>query len=129
MEALKDAGILADNILTTNYSYLGSELNHDYYGGGTLGRAKADVDEKATNINELLASMNGKAQVIVATAVTTKARSIIPFFSVCCIGLYKVMEEESTHETPIMHIHRVYHDMIYGNKPEYDEQGRLRPDN
>ncbi|WP_277631414.1 enoyl-ACP reductase FabV [Atopococcus tabaci] len=128
MEALKEAGVLADGVLTTNYSYLGTKLNHPYYGGGTLGRAKADVDKKADTINDLLADINGKAQVVVATAVTTKASSVIPFFPVYCIGLYKVMEEKGTHETPIMHIDRTYREMIYGDKPEYDEVGRLRPD-
>lgn len=128
MEALKEADVLADGVLTTNYSYLGTELNHDYYGGGTLGQAKADCDVKASEIDALLADIGGKAQIVVATAVTTKASSVIPFFPVYCLGLYKVMEEKGTHETPIMHIHRIYQDMIYGDKPEYDDEGRLRPD-
>lgn len=128
MEALKDGGVLADGILTTNYSYLGSELNHDYYGGGTLGRAKEDADDKTVKINELLADINGKAQMVVATAVTTKASSVIPFFPIYCIALYKIMAEKGTHETPIMHIDRIYREMVYGNKAEYDDQGRLRPD-
>lgn len=128
MKALKEADVLSDGVLTTNYSYLGTELNHPYYGGGTLGRAKADCDEKADNINELLADLNGKALIVVATAVTTKASSVIPFFPVYCIGLYKIMDEKGTHETPIMHQDRIYRDMIYGENPEYDEVGRLRPD-
>ncbi|MBM6615856.1 trans-2-enoyl-CoA reductase family protein [Desemzia sp. RIT804] len=128
MEALKEADVLADGVLTTNYSYLGTELNHPYYGGGTLGRAKADCDEKAVNINELLADINGKALIVVATAVTTKASSVIPFFPVYCIGLYKIMAEKGTHETTIMHQDRIHREMIYGDKPEYDEVGRLRPD-
>ena len=128
MEALKEADVLADGVLTTNYSYLGTELNRPYYGGGTLGLAKADCDEKAKTINGLLADINGKAQIVVATAVTTKASSVIPFFPVYCIGLYKVMTEKGTHETPIMHIDRIYRDMVYGENAEYDEVGRLRPD-
>lgn len=128
MEALKEADVLAEGILTTNYSYLGSELNHAYYGGGTLGQAKADADVKANKINELLVDINGKAQVIVATAVTTKASSVIPFFPIYCIALFKVMEEKGTHETPIMHIDRIYREMIFGDQAEYDEEGRLRPD-
>ena len=128
MEALKEADVLADGVLTTNYSYLGTELNRPYYGGGTLGLAKADCDEKAETINALLADINGKAQIVVATAVTTKASSVIPFFPVYCIALYKVMTEKGTHETPIMHIDRIYRDMVYGEKAEYDEAGRLRPD-
>lgn len=128
MEALKEADVLADGVLTTNYSYLGTELNHAYYGGGTLGRAKADCDEKANSINELLTDINGKSLIVVATAVTTKASSVIPFFPVYCIALYKVMADKGTHETPIMHQDRIYREMIYGDKPEYDEVGRLRPD-
>ncbi len=128
MKALKEADVLSDGVLTTNYSYLGTELNRPYYGGGTLGQAKADCDVKADNINALLADINGKAQIVVATAVTTKASSVIPFFIVYCIGLYKVMSEKGTHETPIMHQDRIYRDMIYGDKPEYDDEGRLRPD-
>lgn len=128
MKTLKEADVLSEGVLTTNYSYLGTELNHPYYGGGTLGQAKADCDEKADNINELLTDINGKAQIVVATAVTTKASSVIPFFIVYCIGLYKVMSEKGTHETPIMHQDRIYRDMIYGDNPEYDEKGRLRPD-
>ena len=129
MEALKEADVLADNVLTVNYSYLGSALNRPYYGGGTLGQAKADCEVKAEHINQLLADINGKATIVVATAVTTKASSVIPFFPVYCLGLYRIMEDNGTHETPIMHQDRIYRDMLYGDKPEYDEQGRLRPDN
>lgn len=128
LEALKEADVLEDGVLTVNYSYLGSKLNHPYYGGGTLGRAKADCDDKAEEINELLADINGKATIVVATAVTTKASSVIPFFPVYCMGLYKVMEDRGTHETPIMHQDRIYRDMLYGKNSEYDDKGRLRPD-
>lgn len=128
MQALKEADVLADGVQTTNYSYLGSDLNKPYYGDGTLGRAKADCEEKAVHINDLLTDINGKATVIVATAVTTKASSVIPFFPVYCMGLYRVMADNGTHETPIMHIDRTFRDMVYGDKAEYDELGRLRPD-
>lgn len=129
MEALKEANVLAEGAQTTNYSYLGSALNKPYYGDGTLGRAKADCDVKANEINELLVDIDGKATIVVATAVTTKASSVIPFFPVYCLGLYRVMEDRRTHETPIMHIDRIYRDMVYGDKAEYDDEGRLRPDN
>lgn len=129
MEALKEADVLAEGVQTVNYSYLGSDLNKPYYGDGTLGRAKADCEVKAANIDELLVDIDGKATIVVATAVTTKASSVIPFFPVYCMGLYRVMEDNGTHETPIMHQDRIYRDMLYGENPEYDEKGRLRPDN
>ena len=93
-----------------------------------MGRAKADCDKAAALINEDLKDINGKATVVVATAVTTKASSVIPFFPVYCLGLYKVMEARGQHETPIMHIDRIFRDMLFGDKPEFDEEGRLRPD-
>ena len=129
MEALKEADVLSDGVQTVNYSYLGSDLNRPYYGGGTLGQAKADCEVKADNINELLTDIGGKATIVVATAVTTKASSVIPFFPVYCMGIYRIMEDNGTHETPIMHQDRIYRDMLYGEKPEYDAKGRLRPDN
>lgn len=128
MEALKEADVLADGVQTVNYSYLGSDINKPYYGDGTLGRAKADCEVKADNINDLLADINGRATIVVATAVTTKASSVIPFFPVYCMGLYRVMTDNGTHETPIVHQDRIYRDMLYGNNSEYDEKGRLRPD-
>ncbi|WP_174919262.1 enoyl-ACP reductase FabV [Jeotgalibaca ciconiae] len=129
MEALKEADVLAEGAQTVNYSYLGSDLNKPYYGDGTLGQAKADCEVKAAKIDDLLTDINGRATIVVATAVTTKASSVIPFFPVYCMGLYRVMEDNGTHETPIMHQDRIYRDMLYGDKPEYDEKGRLRPDN
>ncbi|AXY25096.1 enoyl-[acyl-carrier-protein] reductase FabV [Suicoccus acidiformans] len=128
MQALHEAGVLAEGAKTFCYSYLGDNLNRSYYQDGTLGRAKADCDAKAEMIADILADINGEARVIVATAVTTKASAVIPFFPVYCLGLYKVMEEEGTHETPIMHQDRIYRTMVYGDAPEYDEVGRLRPD-
>lgn len=128
MEALKEADVLAEGVQTVNYSYLGSDLNKPYYGEGTLGRAKADCEVKADAIDHLLTDIDGKATIVVATAVTTKASSVIPFFPVYCMGLYRVMEDMGTHETPIMHQDRIYREMLYGQNPEYDEKGRLRPD-
>jgi len=128
MDALKEADVLADGVQTVNYSYLGSDLNKPYYGDGTLGRAKADAEVKASEINEQLTDIDGNATIVVATAVTTKASSVIPFFPVYCMGLYRVMEDKGIHETPIMHQDRVYREMLYGDNPEYDDKGRLRPD-
>src|SRR5699024_1004898 len=72
--------------------------------------------------------IGGKSTIVVATAVTTKASSVIPFFPVYCMGLYRIMADNGTHETPIMHQDRIYRDMLYGNNAEYDDKGRLRPD-
>ncbi|OYQ65099.1 enoyl-ACP reductase FabV [Aerococcus sp. 1KP-2016] len=128
MTALREADVLSEGVQTVVYSYLGAELNESYYNKGTLGRAKADCDRFAALINEDLAPLKGQATVVVATAVTTKASSVIPFFPVYCLGLYKVMSDAGLHETPIMHIDRIFRDMICGDNAVYDEAGRMRPD-
>jgi len=66
--------------------------------------------------------------ICVSKAVTTKASAVIPILPKYLIALYKVMLEQGTHETPIMHKDRGFRDMLYGDAPHYDEKGRLRPD-
>ena len=44
---LKDEGCLAEGCLTTNYTYLGSEVTWPIYYHGTIGRAKEDLDRAA----------------------------------------------------------------------------------
>src|SRR5690606_30221448 len=50
IEALSEAGVLADGFRTLNYTYLGSELTWPIYHKGTLGKAKADLDRAAAAI-------------------------------------------------------------------------------
>jgi len=38
------------------------------------------------------------------------------------------MEKKGIEENAIAHTHRLYADMIYGDQPEIDEKGRIRPD-
>ncbi|KRK40059.1 trans-2-enoyl-CoA reductase [Loigolactobacillus bifermentans DSM 20003] len=73
-------------------------------------------------------AIQGQSVICVSKAVTTKASLVIPKLSIYCLALYKVMLDKGTHETPIMHKDRVYRDMLYGNTPSIDAEGRLRPD-
>lgn len=129
IEELLKAGVLADGFKTTLYSYIGPEITQPFYGGGTLGKAKRHAEETSNKLNELLKKeVNGESVICVSKAVTTKASAVIPILPMYASALYKVMTEEGTHETPIMHKYRFFKDMLYGNKREYDEKGMLRPD-
>ncbi|MDR0297996.1 MAG: enoyl-[acyl-carrier-protein] reductase FabV [Streptococcaceae bacterium] len=128
IELLREAGVLADNFKTVLYSYIGPKMTHAFYHDGALGKAKDQTEESAARITESLKSIHAKATIVVAKAVTTKASVVIPILPKYLIALYKIMEEEGTHETPVMHIYRTFRDMLYGNEPNYDEKGRLRPD-
>lgn len=126
---LLDSGVLADGFKTTLYSYIGPEVTQPFYGGGTLGVAKRHTEQTAKELNMLLKErLNGEAVICVSKAVTTKASAVIPIFPIYASALYKVMIEKNIHETPIMHKYRFFKDMLYGNKREIDNDGRLRPD-
>ena len=47
IEALDDAGVLADGAKTTAYTYIGEKLTWDIYWHGTIGAAKKDLDKRA----------------------------------------------------------------------------------
>lgn len=128
IELLKEAGCLAEGFKTVLYSYIGPEATHAFYHDGSLGKAKEQAEESSARINETLKDINGQSLICVSKAVTTKASVVIPILPKYLICLYKVMMEKGTHETPIMHKDRIFRTMLYGNKSEFDEKGRLRPD-
>ncbi|MEG0550099.1 MAG: trans-2-enoyl-CoA reductase family protein [Vagococcus sp.] len=128
IELLKEAGCLADGFKTLLYSYIGPDVTHAFYHDGSLGVAKEQAEESSKRINETIKDINGQSLICVSKAATTKASVVIPILPKYLICLYKVMLEEGTHETPIMHKDRVFRTMLYGNEANYDERGRLRPD-
>lgn len=128
IEALKEAGVLAEGFKTVLYSYIGPKITHPFYHKGTLGLAKEDAERACKEINKKLEDIKGEALICVSKAVTTKASAVIPILPLYCIALFKVMQEKGSHETPIMHKDRIFRTMIYGNEAVKDEKGRLRPD-
>ena len=78
IEALDEAGVLADGAKTTAYTYLGEKVTWDIYWHGTIGRAKQDLDTRVESIRERLAPIGGDARVSVLKAVVTQSSSAIP---------------------------------------------------
>ncbi len=128
MEALKNAGVLAEGAKTTAYTYLGAELTWDIYWNGTIGEAKKDLDTKAKLINSLLADLKGEARVAVLKAVVTQASSAIPIMPLYLALLFKVMKEAGTHEDCIEQVDLLFRESLYGAKPRIDADGRWRAD-
>ena len=52
MQALSDAGVLADNVITVAYSYIGPKITFPIYAEGSIGQAKKDLYKSADIINE-----------------------------------------------------------------------------
>ena len=128
LDALSEAGVLADGAKTTAYTYLGESITHDIYWNGTIGAAKKDLDTKVLSIREKLAAKGGDARVSVLKAVVTQASSAIPMMPLYLSLLFKVMKEQGTHEGCIEQVYGLYKDSLYGAKPHLDEDGRLRAD-
>lgn len=128
MDALAEAGVLADGAKTTAYTYLGDKVTWDIYWHGTIGAAKKDLDKRVIGIREKLAATGGDARVSVLKAVVTQASSAIPAMPLYLSVLFKVMKEAGTHEGCIEQVYGLFRDSLYGRSPRLDEEGRLRAD-
>ena len=128
MDALQEAGVLADGVKTTAFTYLGEEITHDLYWNGSIGAAKKDLDQKVLGIREKLAATGGDARVSVLKAVVTQASSAIPMMPLYLSLLFKVMKEKGTHEGCIEQVDGLFRDSLYGAQPHLDADGRLRAD-
>jgi enoyl-[acyl-carrier protein] reductase/trans-2-enoyl-CoA reductase (NAD+) len=125
---LKDEGCLAEGCLTTNYTYLGSEVTWPIYYHGTIGRAKEDLDRAARALSSVLAGVNGQANVIVMKGLLTQAASAIPGMSVYLSLLFKAMKAEGTHEGCLEQVDRLFRTQLFSSPQRRDDAGRIRMD-
>ena len=129
IDALKNAGTLANGATTIAYSYIGPEVTEAVYRKGTIGRAKDDLEETAYKITDDLKSLNGKAYVSVNKALVTQASSAIPVIPLYISLLYKIMKAEGVHEGCIEQIQRLFEQRLYtGKEVPTDDKGRIRID-
>lgn len=127
MDALQKAGVLSLNATTVAYSYIGPEITHPIYREGTIGRAKKDLEDTATRLNQKLEGLNGRAFISVNKALVTQASSAIPVVPLYISLLYKKMKEKGTHEDCIRQMYRLFYN-LYSNQLNHDEEGRIRMD-
>jgi len=128
IDALSEAGVLADGCKTTAYTYLGDKVTWDIYWHGTIGRAKQDLDQRVIAIREKLAAKGGDARVSVLKAVVTQASAAIPIMPLYLSLLFRVMKAENTHEGCIEQIYGLFAESLYSASPQLDEEGRMRAD-
>ena len=129
IDALKNAGALANGATTIAYSYIGPEVTEAVYRKGTIGRAKDDLEATAFKITDDLKSLNGKAYVSVNKALVTQASSAIPVIPLYISLLYKIMKAEGVHEGCIEQIQRLFEQRLFtGKEVPTDDKGRIRID-
>ena len=128
---LVDEDLLAEGCINLAYSYVGPEVTRPIYRNGTIGRAKAHLEEVGKELN--LAMQNacgGNAYVSVNKAVVTQASSAIPVVPLYVSMLFKVMHELGTHEGCIEQTNRLFQDRLFGESSslDLDSAGRIRLD-
>ncbi len=129
IEALDQAGVLAQGAITTAYSYVGPELTYAIYREGTIGRAKDDLEDTALTLDARLELSGGRAFVSVNKAVVTQSSSAIPVVPLYISLLFRVMKERGLHEGCIEQMYRLFAERVYSDGPvSVDERGRVRMD-
>ncbi|WP_141058454.1 enoyl-ACP reductase FabV [Stenotrophomonas rhizophila] len=125
IDALLEAGVLADGATTTAFTYVGEEITQAIYWNGSIGAAKKDLDNKVLGLREKLQVIGGDARVSVLKAVVTQASSAIPTMPLYLSLLFKVMKAKGTHEGCIEQLDTLY-DIVYGGKDTGTATERLR---
>ncbi|MBW3166228.1 enoyl-ACP reductase FabV [Ferrimonas balearica] len=131
VQALSEAGVLAEGCRTVAYSYIGTEITWPIYWDGALGEAKKDLDRAAAALNAQLSAIGGGANVAVLKSVVTQASSAIPVMPLYIAMVFKKMREEGVHEGCIEQIYRMFNERLYqadGSAIPTDEDNRLRLD-
>lgn len=130
IDALRQAGVLADQAVTVAYSYIGPEVTHAIYREGTIGRAKEHLEATAHRLMESMSSTGGRAYVSVNKALVTQASAAIPVVPLYISILYKLMKEKGIHEGCIEQMYRLFSDRLYAKDGQTltDEDGRIRVD-
>ncbi len=130
MEALSQAGVLAEGCQSVAYSYIGTAITWPIYWDGALGKAKMDLDRAAKAIDTKLKETGGGANVAVLKSVVTQASSAIPVMPLYISMVFKVMKEAGLHEGCIEQINRLFRTQLYqaGAEKDVDEANRLRLD-
>jgi enoyl-[acyl-carrier protein] reductase/trans-2-enoyl-CoA reductase (NAD+) len=129
IDALLNAGVLADGAMSIAYSYIGPKVTEPVYRKGTIGMAKDHLEATAFKITDDLAKIGGKAFVSVNKALVTQASSAIPVIPLYISLLYKIMKAKGTHEGCIEQIQRLFSARLYTNGSiPVDEKGRIRID-
>lgn len=128
MDALSKAGVLADEVVTVAYSYIGPKLTYPVYNHGTIGMAKKHLYETSVELNKKYGDSGVKTYVSVNKALVTQASSAIPIVPLYFASLYKVMKEKDIHEGCIEQMVRLFTDKLFVDNPVTDEKGQLRLD-
>lgn len=125
IQALMDAGVLADHAVTLAYSYIGPEVTHAIYKDGSIGQAKKHLYETSKKLTEEFSDRDLKAYISVNKALVTQSSAAIPIVPLYISLVYKIMKEKGLHEGCIEQMQRLFTDKLPGQKTDADGLFRL----
>ena len=130
IKQLADADVLAKNVKTVAYSYIGPTYTHAIYRDGTIGAAKKDIERTAREIDaELKKTLGGEAYISVNKGLVTRSSAVIPLIPLYISILFKIMKANGTHEGCIEQMERLFAERLYAGKAvPTDEEHRIRID-
>ena len=122
VDALSARGLLKPGFTTVALTYIGSELTGPIYRQGSIGAAKADLEQTALTLSkdgvQAMTSVNGAA--------VTQASSAIPGIGLYVSLLHKILGD--SHQTPVQQSIALW-DQLTGATPlDLDDEGRIRLD-
>lgn len=130
IDLLEENGLLAENVRTIAYSYIGPEMTWPIYRDGTIGRAKQHLEETARALDSRLrAKFGGEARIAVNKAIVTQASAAIPVVPLYMSSLFRVMKQKDLDEGAIEQMRRLFFDFLADDAdPKFDDRGRIRLD-
>ena len=131
IDALAQAGVLAEGARTVAYSYIGTEITWPIYWHGALGQAKQHLDRTAGELRARHHDLHLAANVAVMKTVVTQASAAIPVIPLYVSLVFKVMKDLNLHEGPIEQTDRLFRERLYradGAPAPTDAEGRIRLD-
>ena len=125
-EALVAAGALASGHTNIAYSYVGPTQTQTIYRNGTIGRAKAHLEETARRLD---AALDGRSLVAINKAVVTQSSAAIPVVPLYIMLLFQVMKEQGSHEDCAQQMRRLFAEHLFAAAGAHlDSAGRPRVD-
>ena len=130
VELLLSEDLLAPRANIVAYSYIGPQITDQIYPSGTIGLAKADLEQRINAIDtRLLDQINGRAYLSVNKAVVSQASAAIPIVPLYISILYQIMDAKNLNEEPIDQMIRLFSEYLGPDLvPMVDENRRIRMD-
>ena len=130
VELLLSEDLLAPRANIVAYSYIGPQITDQIYSSGTIGLAKADLEQRINAIDtRLLDQINGCAYLSVNKAVVSQASAAIPIVPLYISILYQIMDAKNLNEKPIDQMIRLFSEYLGPDLvPMVDGNRRIRMD-